>query len=349
MKVALIAVQLEVTADVVTSAEVYRAHLEGATERALAAAGPAEVRVVVVPEIAGHLALLALAPPSAHKAKTLGAALGAAAVRRPLDVLRGVATTRLLDPRHAVLAALAPDGERYWRSVFGPLARRHGAYVIAGSHLRLGPGGDLTNASFCFGPDGRLLSTTDKVNLVPGIEDRAPKALGLARGSADKLPIIDTPFGRLCTLVCYDGFREPHTSLERFEPMGPRLAARGGVTVVANPAANPWPWHDAWPPASLRAGGNGNEAGETGTREAQWQREGLPGSLEEVPFARWGITAHLVGHVLDLRFAGQSEILERTATGVRCLARAEHHDRGGHVVVVEEIDGERPAIAPRHG
>ena len=122
--------------------------------------------------------------------------------------------------------------------------------------------------------------------------------------------------------------------------MGPRLAARGGVAVVANPAANPWPWHEPW---------RFNEAGETGTREQQWQREGLPGSLAAVPFARWGITAHLVGRVLDLHFDGQSEILERTGTDVRCLARAEHHDRGGHVAVVEEIHGERPAIAPSHG
>ncbi len=340
MKLALIAIQLAVDADVVASVDTYRAHLETAVARALDAAGAADVRVIVLPEIAGHLALLALAPPAAHRAKTLGGALAASAVRRPLDVLRGIATTRLLDPRHAVLAALAPDGERFWRGVFGPLARRHGAYLIAGSHLRLGPGGDLTNSSFCFGPDGRLLSTTDKVNLVPGMEDRAPKALGLSRGDADRLPIVDTPFGRLCTLICYDGFREPHTSLERFVAMGPRLAARGGVAVVANPAANPWPWHEPWTFA---------EPGETGSREEQWQREGLPGSLAEMPFARWGITAHLVGRVLDLRFDGQSEILERTTSGVRCLARAEHHDRGGHVVVVEEIHGERPATASRHG
>jgi hypothetical protein len=131
--------------------------------------------------------------------------------------------------------------------------------------------------------------------------------------------------------------------------MGPRLAARGGVSVVANPAANPWPWHEAWPPPSLRGGGKVAEAGETGSREAQWEREGLPGTLAEMPFARFGITAHLVGRVLDLRFDGQSEILERTATGVRTLARAEHHDRGGHVAVVEEIHGERPASAPHHG
>jgi hypothetical protein len=40
-----------------------------------------------------------------------------------------------------------------------------------------------------------------------------------------------------------------------------------------------------------------------------------------------------VGRVLDLHFDGESEILERTAAGdVRRLARADHWDRGGHVV-----------------
>ncbi len=324
-QLALIAIQLEVSGDACGSPDRYRAHIEGAVARAIDAAGPADARVVVVPEVAGHLALLALAPPRAHKAASLSAALGAAAVRRPLDVLRGVATARLLDPRHAVLAALAPDGERYWRGVFGPLARRHGVYLVAGSHLRLGPNGDLTNASFLFAPDGRLLSTTDKVNLVPGIEDRAPRALGLARGSEDRLPIVDTPFGRLATLICYDGFREPHTREERFVAMGPRLAARGGVSVVANPAANPWPWRGPWKFAEP------DDPTEPATREAQWEREGLPGSLAEMPFARWGITAHLVGSVLDLVFEGQSEILEREARGVRRIARAEACDRGGHV------------------
>lgn len=332
MKVALIAIQLEVSRELVVSPDTYRAHLEAAGARAVDAAGPADARVLVFPELAGHLALFALAPPAAHKAKTLGAALAASAVRRPLDVLRGVATTRLLDPRHAVLAAIAPDGEAFWKSVFAPLALRHAAYVIAGSHLRLGPGGDLTNASFCFAPDGRLLSTTDKVNLMPGMEDRAPKALGLSRGDAERVPIVDTPFGRICTLTGYDAFREPHTSLERFVAMAPRIGAKGGVAVVANPAANPWPWHQPWPPASLRGGVQRAVDGQSSSRASEWERDGLHGSLLDLPFARWGITAQLVGRVLDLGFDGQSEILERTQNGVARLARAEHHDRGGHLV-----------------
>jgi predicted amidohydrolase len=321
---ALVAVQLEIGEEVLASADAYRRHLVRATTDAVEAAGDASARFVVVPEIAGHLALYALAPPAARRAKTLGGALAASAVRRPLDVLRSIAITRLLDARHAVLAALAPDGERWWKGVFGPLARRLDAYVVAGSYLRLGSDGALTNSSILFAPDGRALATTDKVNLVPGMEDGAPGALALARGDAN-VPIVDTPLGKVATLVCYDGFREPHTRTERFVALGPRLASRGGVAIAANPAANPWPWLGPW---------KFNEPGENLTRDRQWHDEGLCGSLAATRFARFGITAHLVGKVLDLAFEGPSEIVERNDAGVQLLARAEHHDRGGHVTAL---------------
>lgn len=333
MNLALVAVQLEIDARVLATGDAYRAHIEDMVACAIEEAGDADARLIVVPEIAGHLALLALSPPRAHAAKSLGGALAASAVRRPLDVLRGVASTRTLDPKHAVLGALAPDGERYWRSVFGPLARKHAAWIVAGSHLRLGTTGDLTNASFTFGPDGRCVATTDKINLVPGMEDGAPKGLGLARGDLEKLPIVDTPFGKLATLICYDGFSCAHTTLERFVPVGERLVARGGVAVVANPAANPWKWQGPWPPVSSAS--FTDPASRHPTRAEQWRIEGLPGSLAATKFARWGVTAHLVGSVLDLRFEGVSEILDGSvAGGCGVIARATHENRGGHVTAI---------------
>jgi len=240
--------------------------------------------------------MFALSPPAAHRAKAASAALAAGTLRRPFEVLRGVVTTRVLDPRHAILAALAPDAERYWRGVCGPLAHSRRVHLVAGSHIRLGTSGELTSSSFTFAPDGRLLATTNKVNLVPAIEDGAPSALGLARGDADKLPIVETPFGALAALIGYDAAREPLTELERFICMGPRIAARGGVTVVANPEAD-------------RAGAPGH-------------REGIGTALAEIPFARWAVTAHLAGAVLEMAFEGTSEILERAATGVTPIARA---------------------------
>lgn len=323
-RIHLVAIQLAVDPRVLASPDAYRRHLEDCAAAALAdlpAHDPAhEPTLVVFPEIAGHLALYALAPASTRRARTLGGALAAAALRRPLDVLRGAAQARRLDPRHAVLAALAPAGELWWKSVFAPLARRANAYVVAGSYLRLGAGGELTNASLLYGPDGRLLATTDKVNLVPGIEDAARGGLALARGDAGALPIVDTALGRVATLVCYDGFMIAHTAHERFVAVGPRLAARGGVDVVANPAANPWPWHARWP-------------FDDRIRADQWQAEGLPATLAATSCARYGVTAHLVGRVLDLAFDGVSEIVERGDDGrVHQLAAASAHDRGGHVV-----------------
>jgi predicted amidohydrolase len=304
---ALVAVQLEIGHDVLASGDAYRLHIEAAAARAIDRAGPARARLVVFPEIAGHLALYALSPPRARKAKTLSAALAAAAVRRPLDVLRGVASTRLLDARHAVLGALAPDGERFWKSVFGPLARKHEAYIVAGSFLRLHPDGELTNASLLFGPEGRVLATTDKVNLVPGIEDGARGGLGLARGDSN-VPTVDTALGTIATLIGYDSFREPYTPHERFVPVPPLLVQRGGVEIVANPA------------------------GSTLGQASQWERQGMVGSLRTLSFARYGVTAHLVGQVLDLEFEGTSQIVERTDAEVAVLARAERADRGGSAV-----------------
>jgi hypothetical protein len=330
MNVALVAVQLEVDAAVLASGDTYRVHIDDAVACAVEESGTADSRFVVLPEIAGHLALLALAPPTAKRAKTLSSALAGAAVRRPLEILRGVATGRTLQPRNAVLSALAPDGERYWRGVMAPLARKHDAWLVAGSHLRLLPDGGLTNASMMFSPEGKCVAVTDKVNLVPGIEDAAKGGLGLSRGMAGEVPIVDAPFGKACTLICYDAFAEPHTSLERFVPLGPELAARGGVSVVANPSANPWYWEEPWPPQTSKSLAGAVERA-PGTRAEQWSREGLRASLCGAGFARFAVTAHLVGHVLDMHFDGCSEILACKDGEIDVLARAPHHDAGGHV------------------
>jgi len=296
MRLALIAIQLEVDAAIVATGDTYRAAIERAVARAVAVAGAVDARLVVMPELTGHLALFALASARAKRAKTFGAALAGAALRRPLDVLRGVATTRLLDGRHALLAALAPDGERWWKSLFGPLALRHAAYVVAGSHLRLGNDGGLTNASMLFGPDGRLVMTTDKINLVPGFEDGSPGALHLARGDEHALPIADTSAGTVATLIGYDAHVEPRSPHERFIALGP-IAAGKGATLIANPVAD---------------------------------RVGDARVAAALPFAPHAVCAQLVGGVLDLAFAGRSRVL---AAG-QVIAEAASDRRAGEVVAI---------------
>lgn len=285
----LIAIELAIDEAVLASGEAYRQHLEQAAEAAVTTRASDSARVIVFPELAGHLALYALAGPAAHKAKTVAGALAAAAVRKPLEVLRGFTQMRRLDGRHAVLSALAPDGEKWWKSVFAPLAKKLDAYVVAGSHLRLGLDGELTNASLLFAPSGELVAVTDKVNLNPGVEDAARGGLGLARGKPDALVVTPTDFGSLATLIGYDAATEPRSPNERFVSLPQHLARRGGVTVLANPAMD--------------------------------LPEGLEMTLEVETCARFGVTARLAGAVLDLSFEGGSVILERVGPEVRVLAR----------------------------
>src|SRR5690606_22520328 len=148
----------------------------------------------------------------------------------------------------------------------------------------------------------------------------------LSRGDADGVGALAAPWGRVATLVCYDGFREPHTRGERFAFMGPRVDA-AGADVIANPAANPWPWNERWHFA---------EPGEDLLRRDQWRTEGLPATLAGLRHVRFGVTAQLCARIFDQRFEGRSEVLERTPEGVRVLAQARTHDRGEVVAAVVE-------------
>jgi len=241
---------------------------------------------------------------------------------------------------------------RFVRGAFARFEAAHECWVIAGSALlpRAADGGDapprstspndaaaaavavaagdarLYNTSYAFAPDGRWAGVTRKVNLVPTLEDAA--GLGLAAGTVGELKPMETPFARVGTLVCYDGFRVAHTRREpAFRAVAPHLDALG-CTVLAQPAANPWAWEGRWVFA---------EAGETQLRREQWMNEGLFGQLGRGRWrnVRFAVTAHLVGRVLDRHFEGRSQIFERAAgragepgalRAVRVLAEAARAD-----------------------
>jgi predicted amidohydrolase len=317
--VALIAVQLEVTLDALEGGDRYRVQIEKAAHEAVQAAEPAEHRVIVFPEACGHFVPLALGPAAARRTRTVTDAMLALALRRPWRVWRGV------------MRGTAGATDRWMRATFGALARRHAATVVAGSYLRA-HGGRVYNASITFSPDGEVAAITDKVNLVPYLED-GQGGLGLAAGRAADVRVVDAGWGALATAICYDGFREPHTDGERFQPLVPVVDALG-ADVIANPAANPWPWELGWVHAA---------AGEHVLRMDQWRREGLAASLAACRHARWGVTAHLVARLLDQRFEGVSEILERRGDTVVPIARAAHPRRGGHAVAVVDVAHAVPA------
>ncbi len=215
---------------------------------------------------------------------------------------------------------------RAYRRAFRDAARRLDATVVAGSIILpdneagldaddLRPlDGRLYNLSYTFAPDGRCVDVTRKVNLVPTLEDTLP----LVSGRPDALDPIDSPCGRIGVMICYDGFREPHTSREpRFCALGPRLAELG-VQIVAQPSANPWPWNEPWVFA---------DEGELQLRREQWLREGLFAQLPDMPGVRYVVNPQLIGDLLGTRFDGRSYVFERTLTGTATVLAAAASER----------------------
>jgi len=242
--------------------------------------------------------------------------------------------------RECLYAARSPRVHRTLWETFSGIARDFGLWVVAGSALLpagrrsqdtpgFEPAGARTyNTSYTFSPEGRCVALARKVNLVPGRED----VLHLSPGRPEELPVLQTPFGKLGTLIGYDGFRKPLTDKEPwFVPCAQYLDALG-VDILAHPSAQPWPWDASW---AFNAEGSSQRPGE------QWRDEGLAAQLGTFEHVRYVVASHLAGGPLDADFEAPSHILERTAQGeVRVLAQARtlREDDVVHVTV--------PAVTP---
>jgi len=297
--------------------------------------------LAVFPEMIGMFLPLVDRAGAVRGARTTDGALACVALRSLPSLLGAMVRHGATSPKVGFLLAAAPEVWRFYRGAFGRFARAHGCWVVAGSALlprnlhgdladRFEPeDGRVYNTSFAFAPDGAHVGCVRKVNLVPTLED----VLGLSPGRADELTPFTAPFGKVGTLVCYDGFREPHT---HGEPGFCALASRydqAGCAVLAQPASNPWPWEGTWIFA---------DPGEKKLRREQWIDEGLCAQLGDARLAhvRYAVTAQLLGRVFDNRFDGRSHILERGDAGARILAEAERADASPEAeeVVLRAVD-----------
>jgi predicted amidohydrolase len=257
-----------------------------------------------------------------RRSRTTQAAMLRVALAEALSLASAAVRHRLPSLEECLYVTTAARVHRAMWSTFSGIARDFGLWVVAGSALlpknRLGadtpefePESARTyNTSYTFSPEGRCVAVTRKVNLVPTQED----VIQLSPGRPEELGITPTPFGRLGTLICYDGFREPHTSAEpAFVPAAQLLDALG-ADIIAQPSANAWPWDAPWA---------FNAPGETQLRREQWFNEGLFAQLAALSRVRYAVNPQLVGSFFDNVFEAPSLILERVRPGaVRILAQA---------------------------
>jgi nitrilase len=120
-----------------------------------------------------------------------------------------------------------PETER-----IGVAARRAGAYVAVGVDEREEHGSTLYNTLLYLGPDGELLARHRK--LMPTGGER----LVWGTGDGSGLRVLDTPFGRLGGLLCW----------ENYMPLARAALYAQGVDIWLAPT---WDTSDVWP-ATLR-------------------------------------------------------------------------------------------------
>lgn len=249
-----------------------------------------------------------------------------AMVRVALAEARGLASAALRyrpsSLEECLYAAVAARVHRAMWRTFSGIARDFGLWVVGGSALlpRSQLGADTAdfvpvnartyNTSYTFSPEGRCVTVTRKVNLVPTQED----VVRLSPGRPEELEVVPTPFGRLGTLICYDGFREAHTSQEPTFVPAARVLDELGADIIAQPSANAWAWDAPWA---------FNAPGETQLRREQWFNEGLYSQLAALERVRYAVNPQLVGSFFENVFEAPSLIFERVRPGeVRVLAQA---------------------------
>jgi nitrilase len=112
-------------------------------------------------------------------------------------------------------------------ATLGDAARSAGAYLVIGVQEREPHGSTIYNTTLYFGPDGSLAGKHRK--LVPTGSERT--VWGMGDGST--LPVIDTPYGRLSGLTCW----------ENFMPLARYFLYSQGVDIWAAPTLAP---SDGW-------------------------------------------------------------------------------------------------------
>lgn len=135
------------------------------------------------------------------------------------------------------------------------------------------------NQSILFGPDGRILGRTHKVNLVP-----LEQTFQFSPGKLEDVKVFDTPAGKLGAAISLDAFTDSYMQ---------RLASLGAEIVVQNDA-NDGPW--------CGPGGGGR------WQPLEWV-DSILGALDaKYAPARYDVCPMMVGNLFDLQFDGQTTI-----------------------------------------
>lgn len=223
----VVAVQTELR--LYTTAEQFNEHMAELVEQA----ATHEPDLIVFPEDVG-IGLLALgAPEQVMSATSMDQVMGAVMAVKGPEVMQ-IAARGVPLPR-ALMLAQAPAMRAAWVGAFAALAAQTGVYIAAGTIPLPHEGSDsneVYNTFFLFGPDGEIVGTADKVNLIPLERE---EGLNLTPGRSDDLAPWVTPIGVFAPVVCADAWDADLVA----------GLVEEGAQLLLCPSANPEHWTEA--------------------------------------------------------------------------------------------------------
>ncbi|WP_462321517.1 carbon-nitrogen hydrolase family protein [Halochromatium sp.] len=129
-----------------------------------------------------------------------------------------------------LLALVESDGTGQLQDFLAKMAERYGIWIVGGTiPLRSNHPERVRSATLIYNAHGDRVARYDKMHLfdvvLPDADERYQESATIEPG--DQSPVIDTPFGRLGVLICYD-LRFPETA---------RRMIDSGLEILAVPAA----------------------------------------------------------------------------------------------------------------
>ncbi len=312
--------------------DAYRRAIFSVTDRAVAGLPAGDDKLIVYPEMVGTWLCLLGEPASVLSAATTKDAL-VRSVLRPQNLPRVLGTTAMVAlcapanglmemVQKAVFVTKGPRSLQCWHDTFAEVARRHRAYVCAGSILAPDftvdakgkvrqHGYKVFNQSAIFGPNGALLSRTKKVFLTA---DEGPFVDAAKVG---ELRVVDTPFGKLGDMICADGwFPEAYLALNDAE-----------ILLQPSFGSNRLKWNAPWGGYSGQLYPTDVDPKDQGvlTEGQAWRKYSLETRMLSTK-ALVGVNVFMRGQIFEMPTGGRAFIATRPDAATKTLSIVESRD-----------------------
>ncbi|NLJ81328.1 MAG: carbon-nitrogen hydrolase family protein [Firmicutes bacterium] len=270
-------VQMKLAAEDYRTEKTFETKIMGLMEQIRRRSGKGQL-LVVFPEHIGTFCLLCNEPDRVWSSKSFAQAISRLVQANSVRIGYQKLLQRVSWVR-ALILVKSLEAERIYLSTFQKAAREYGAWIVAGSAaLRWGETNKVYNTSPVVTPSGDIIYRQHKIYLV---EMEEKNGLDLNAAPLNYTSAVRSPFGRLGIAICLDAFQEK--IWERHQGLGSEI--------LIQPSANNGPWDD-------------------------WQRKDWLNSTYTAVYKKkifsLGINPMLVGNLWDLKFEGQSGIVDQT-------------------------------------